>query len=126
MSLSVKRQLDIKVSITEPFKKKYIVFVNSLINELDKKIDSYKLTAKSLSSDLAFRPYIVEKINESLMKKEQLKQQISAVKVCKEGELFTLSNSEAYTNLAIGDDILSVLTPVSITVDDSKITEIIG
>ncbi len=126
MSISIKRNVNINVTITESFKKKYIIMVNTLIKELDKTIDSYKLTAKSLSSDLAFRPYIVDKINETLMKKEQLKQQINSVKRCKNGELFTISVIDGFSNLTVGADVLSAISPVSVTVDGSKITNISG
>lgn len=126
MTISVKRTVNIQVKVTESFKKNYILFINKLIDETTKQIESYKSAAKAQKDDLNFRPYIVNKINDSLFKKEQLKQQIESVKSSKDGDLFDLSFLDGHVQLSEGDDILKALSPVLVTVEGSKISKIIA
>ncbi len=124
MSLSVKRKVNVQVKITESFKKKYILLMNTLIDEIKKQIQSYKVAARSLKDDLVFRPFVANKMNESLMKKSQLEQQIKAIKACKNGDMFNVSTLDGHVELKVGDDILQAISPVTVQVDESKITDI--
>ena len=124
MSLSVKRKVNVQVKVTESFKKKYILLMNTLIDEIKKQIQSYKVAARSLKDDLAFRPFVANKMNESLMKKSQLEQQIKAIKACKNGDMFNVSTLDGHVELKVGDDILHAISPVTVQVDESKITDI--
>ncbi len=124
MSLSVKRKVNVQVKVTESFKKKYILLMNTLIDEIKKQIQSYKVAARSLKDDLAFRPFVANKMNESLMKKSQLEQQIKAIKACKNGDMFNVSTLDGHVELKVGDDILQAISPVTVQVDESKITDI--
>ena len=49
--------------------------MNTLIDEIKKQIQSYKVAARSLKDDLACRPFVANMMNESLMKRSQLEQQ---------------------------------------------------
>tara|TARA_A100001011_G_scaffold394733_1_gene487841 strand:- start:306 stop:686 length:381 start_codon:yes stop_codon:yes gene_type:complete len=124
VSLSVKRKVNVQVKITESFKKKYILLMNTLIDEIKKQIQSYKVAARSLKDDLVFRPFVANKMNESLMKKSQLEQQIKAIKACKNGDMFNVSTLDGHVELKVGDDILQAISPVTVQVDESKITDI--
>ena len=98
--------------------------MNTLIDEIKKQIQSYKVAARSLKDDLAFRPFVANKMNESLMKKSQLEQQIKAIKACKNGDMFNVSTLDGHVELKVGDDILHAISPVTVQVDESKITDI--
>ena len=126
MTISVKRTVNIQVKVTESFKKNYILLINKLIDGISNQIESSKQAAKSLKDDLAFRPYIVNKINDALFKKEQLRQQLDTVKRCKEGELFDLSFHEGFVDLNVGDDVLKAISPIVVTVDGATITDIVS
>ena len=126
MSVSVKRSVHVHVNMDASFRKNYILLLNKLMEDLNYKISSYKLSMSANRGEASFGAFITQKLNEILLQVDQLKQKIDDVKRCKDGELFLLSTLDGQVELSEGDDLLSAIGPVSIQADGSKITKIIA
>ncbi len=126
MSVSVKRSVHVHVNMDASFRKNYILLLNQLMEDLDYKISSYKLSMSENRGGASFGAFITQKLNETLLQVDQLKQKIDDVKRCKDGELFLLSTLDGQVELSEGDDLLSAIGPVSIQADGAKITKIIS
>ncbi len=126
MSVAVKRSIHVHVKVDIPFKKNYILLVNRLIEDLNYKMSSYQLAIKSKQGDVTFKAFITQKMNETILQIEQLKQKVSEVKKCKVGDLFLMSMVDGQVELAEGDDLLSVLSPISIQAEGTKISKILA
>ena len=124
MSITVKRSVHVQVKVDPSFKKTYILLLNRLIEDLDYKLSSYKLSLSAESGDVSYKVFITQKVNDTILQMDQLKQKIDAVKRCNDGDLFHVSTLDGQVDVSEGDDVFSALGPVSIQAEGSKITKI--
>lgn len=124
MTLTIKRSVNIEVVVNASFKKKYILLLNKLITQLDQKIANYRgIDTDAVSYD-AFKPFLNNKLNETILQKEQLKQQIEVIKLCKDGESFLLTTLDGQQEVNEGQSSLDLIAPALITLKDDVVASI--
>ena len=111
MSLTTKRSINIQVVVNASFKKKYILLISKLISQLDIKLESYKKIQLAKGKPELFRSYIAQKFNEILLQKEQMLQQVDAIKRCNDGHSFLLTTIEGQQSLSQGQDLMDIIAP---------------
>ncbi len=126
MEVHIKRSVHITVTVDASFKKKYIVLVSRLIEELRHQLRAITISADDLAADDPYRAFLTQRMFETRLKVDQLMHQIATVKACKDGEDFTLSRLEGYTTLNEGQAFLSNLIPVVVHVSNDQVTTISG
>ena len=124
MSVSVKRSVHIFVNVDASFKKKYILFLNHLIDELKQRLVTYSVSLKARSNEQGYVQFISQKKHETMLKVDQLKDQINNIKRAKVGSKFKLSTIDGFTTIKPGDDLMSILSPLAIEIDEYKVSKI--
>ena len=99
--------------------------MNRLIQDLEYTLASYQLAVNSKRGDAAYKTFVTHKMNYVILQIEQLKQKILDVKKCKDGDLFLMSTLEGQAQLSEGDDLLSVLRPISLQAEGATVSKII-
>ena len=126
MSITIKRAVHLQVKMDDSFRKNYILLINQLVEDLRYKISSHKLSLNAEGGDASYKVFITQKVNDLILRMDQLKQKIDEVKKCKDGDLFHVSTLDGQLELSEGDSVFSALGPVSMQADGSKITKIIS
>ena len=125
MSLTVKRSVNIQVTVTESFKKQYILLLNQLIEQVNLKLDDQASIDIDSIDNASFIEYLDVKMNELLFQREQLKLQLQSIQRCANGDSFLLSTLDAHQQVSEGDSLLSLITPAVIVVEDNSVSSII-
>lgn len=124
MTVSIKRSVHIFVNVDASFKKKYILFLNHLIDELKQRLVTYSVSLKARANEDGYVEFISQKKHETMLQVDQLKEQINKIKLAKVGSKFKLSTIDGFTSINSGDDLMSLLSPLAIEIDDYKISKI--
>ena len=124
MSVSIKRSVHIFVNVDASFKKKYILFLNHLIDELKQRLVTYSASSKVRSNEKDYVEFITQKKHETMLQVDQLKDQINKIKRAKVGSKFKLSTIDGFITIKPGDDLMSILSPLAIEIDDYKVSKI--
>ena len=124
MSVSVKRSFQVYVKVDDSFKKKYILLLNQLISGLDKQIKSFERSKASRQENEKYISFIDQKMNQTFLKMDQLRQKIEDVKQCPIGDSFLVTVLDGYSDVIEGDDLISVLGPGVIQAEGATIKQI--
>ena len=124
MTVSIKRSVHIFLNVDASFKKKYILFLNHLIDELKQRLVTYSVSLKARANEGGYVEFISQKKHETMLQVDQLKEQINKIKLAKVGSKFKLSTIDGFTSINSGDDLMSLLSPLAIEIDDYKISKI--
>ena len=125
MTVNIKRSVHIFVKVDDSFRKKYIIFINKLIEDLKHRLLTYSMSLRSKSIDQDYRQFLTQKKNETQLQIDQLRQQVLKVKKVKDGDRFKLSTVEGFSPINQDHGIFSAISPVIVDVEDQKITRIV-
>ena len=104
--------------------KKYILFLNHLIDELKQRLVTYSASSKARANEKDYVEFITQKKHETMLQVDQLKDQINKIKRAKVGSKFKLSTIDGFITIKPGDDLMSILSPLAIEIDDYKVSKI--
>ena len=125
MTVNIKRSVHIFVKVDDSFRKKYIIFINKLIEDLKHRLITYSMSLRSKSIDQDYRQFLIQKKNEVQLQVDQLRQQVLKVTKLKDGERFKLSTVEGFSPIDQSQGIFSAISPVIIDVEDQKLIRIV-